>query len=180
MKPSFLLFTGALGLWIGSNAFAATQEIQTTNFAPLDYFNTSCARCHGNYGSFYGDTFGKKLSDAQMQEVVKAMADGPAQSPLSEENLKVLVGYHTSLRDGKPFLTAVASEKTATGWKLSGEVSPDSTLVWNEKPVEVTGHKWQLELPEAGPFVLRATKKEVSQELDLQKAAYTFSVEQPK
>lgn len=162
-----------MGIWISSNALAATQEIAATNFAPLDYFSTSCARCHGEYGSFYGDTFGKNLNDAKMLEVVKEMADGPAQAPLTPPNLKVMVAYHTALRDGKPFLCVVSSEKTATGWKLSGEVSPDSTLLWNEKNIEVKGHKWELEVPANGPFILRATKKEVFQEINLLETATT-------
>jgi cytochrome c553 len=167
MRPFFLLCTAGLGIWISSNALAATQE-NATNFAPLDYFNTSCARCHGDYGSFYGDTFGKNLSDARMLEVVKEMAEGPAQAPLEEKNLKVLVAYHTALRDGKPFLHVVSTGKTATGWIIRGEATPGSTLLWNEHNIEMKGHKWELELPANGPFVLRVSTKNVSQDINLQ------------
>jgi cytochrome c553 len=168
MRPFFYLCTAGLGIWISSNALAATQKNTTTNFAPLDYFNTSCARCHGDYGSFYGETFGKTLSDEKMLEVVKEMAEGPAQAPLEEKNLKVLVAYHTALRDGKPFLHVVSSTKSTTGWKLNGEATPNSTLRWNQQTIELKGHKWELELPANGPFLLQASKNGTSQDINLQ------------
>jgi hypothetical protein len=60
---------------------------KSTAFGALDYFQAKCARCHGDYGLFYGETFGKNLDDTKMHAVVRDMAAGPAQAPLETKNL---------------------------------------------------------------------------------------------
>lgn len=133
----------------GTMLRAQGEAPQTTNFAPLDYFNDKCARCHGNYGSFYGPNFGKGKTDAELAKVVKDMCEGPAQAPISDHDLEVLTAWHRALRDGKPFVASVRFDNGV----LSGEASPSSsvslTTTTGEKAgVPLNGHKWSAGLPE--------------------------------
>lgn len=116
-------------------------------FAPLDYFEANCARCHGSYGAFYGEGFAKDKSDEQLRQIVKDMAEGPGNAPLDEKSLDILTTYHISLRDKKPFLVLVDRKDDNDFVVLSGEVTPDSRLSFRgEKSVAVSldGHQWKL------------------------------------
>lgn len=145
---------------------------RVTSFAPLAYFNENCARCHGEYGSFYGDGFAKNLDDAALQGVVAAMANGPAQAPLAPADLEVVTAWHRAFRDGKPFVAIVKSEKATANWKLSGEISPGATLQINGIDVKVDGSNWTATVG-AKPLKLRACKGEAVTELDASAAAYS-------
>jgi hypothetical protein len=147
MKPFLFLLLGTLAC--GAVLRAQTSAPQTTNFAPLDYFNDKCAKCHGAYGSFYGKDFAKGQSDAQLTESVQAMCEGPAQAPLSPHDLGVLVAWHRALRDGKPFVASVKLD----GGVWSGEATPGSTVVMETSTGARTDaplkqHKWSAGLPE--------------------------------
>lgn len=142
-----------------------------TAFAALDYFGENCARCHGEYGSFYGKDFGKNRDDAQMHEVVDEMAQGPAGAPLDEADLKVLVAWHLALRDGKPFVALISAKPDQGGWQLEGEVSPDATLQVNGETLEIKGAKWTHHVA-AGPVKLRAQKGEAVTQVDADAAAF--------
>lgn len=117
-------------------------EIPPVDFKPIGYFNDRCGSCHGNYGSFWGEGFAKHLDDAALRNVVKEMADGPAQAPLDDQPLAALVAYHRSLVDGAPFL--IVTHRTDSS--LHGEVTPGSTVVIEQDnhqiPAKVVGHTW--------------------------------------
>ncbi len=137
---------------------AQTGAPQVTKFAPLDYFNDKCAKCHGAYGSFYGKEFATGKSDEELADTVKQMCEGPAQAPLSPHDLNVLVAWHRSLRDGKPFVASVKLE----GGVWSGEATPGSTVVMEtstgartEAPLKE--HRWSAGMPEG----VRITKVQV-------------------
>ncbi len=151
-----------------------TGEPHATKFAPLAYFSANCARCHGENGSFYGEDFAKGLDDAALHNVVKEMAEGPAQAPLSPADLDAVTSWHRSMRDKKPFVVIVKSEKTDAGWQLEGEISPDATLQINGKDVEVKGSNWTTRLaPDAAKTVkLRAQKGDALTELDASVGAF--------
>lgn len=146
-QPLAFLVTGVL--LCGAVLRAQTTAPQTTNFAPLDYFNDNCARCHGNYGSFYGKDFGKGKTDEQLAQVVKDMCDGPAQAPIAPHELEVLVAWHRALRDSKPFVASVHFDNSV----LTGEATPGSsvsleTTTGEQSTVPLNGHKWSAGLPE--------------------------------
>lgn len=157
---------------VGETTVGETAGPHITSFAPLAYFNDNCARCHGEYGSFYGEGFAKNLDDAALQSVVAAMANGPAQAPLSPADLEVVTAWHRAFRDGKPFVAIVKSEKTEAKWKLSGEISPGATLQINGTDVKVDGSNWTATVG-AEPLKLRACKGEAVTELDASAAAYS-------
>ncbi|MBW3637608.1 MAG: cytochrome c [Armatimonadetes bacterium] len=125
---------------------------KAAHFAPLDYFEQNCARCHGPNGSFYGAEFGKGLKDdAALRHIVKEMAEGPGNAPLSPENLEILTDFHRSLRDGTPYLVVVEAQQRKNCLVLSGEATPDSKItLGNDKEsvaVKLEGHKWSVEVP---------------------------------
>ena len=140
-------------------------------FAPSAYFNANCARCHGENGSAYGADFTKNKSDDALRTVVEEMADGPGQAPLAPAELDAVTAWHRALRDKKPFVIIVKSEKKAEGWQLSGEVSPGATLQINGKDIKVKNANWTAQV-EAGAIQLRATTGETSTELDANIAAW--------
>ena len=149
----------------GETGGGKDSEPRATKFAPLAYFNQSCARCHGDYGSNYGDDFAKNLDDKALYQIVDEMADGPAQAPLSPADVETLTAWHRAKRDGKPFVVIVQTEKTDDGWRLSGEVSPGATLQINGENVEVKGSNWEHRVA-AGAVKLCATKGDAVTELD--------------
>jgi hypothetical protein len=148
-----------------------TEAPKTSNFAPLNYFGTSCARCHGPYGSFYGATFGKGLKDdAALKKVVKEMCEGPGGAPLNDADLETLTNFHRSLRDNKPYIVAVELKDGV----LSGEATPEAeiTLESGAKTLDVAleGHKWSVTV--GADFVwkgakLHATKNDIETTLEL-------------
>ena len=163
MKPLWLLTLALVPLGM---LRAQTESEKTAPFAPLDYFDANCTRCHGPYGSFYGAEFGKNLKDdAALRHIVKEMAEGPGNAPLNHKDLETLTDFHRALRDGKPYLVLVATEKNEVGITLRGEATPESkvTLEDGTQIVEVTleGHKWDVSVPtgfEVGKAKLRAVK----------------------
>lgn len=98
--------------------------IRSLSFDPFDYFATGCQRCHGPGGSFYGENFGKDHTREELHEIVREMAAGPAQSPLSGDSLRGLVAYHYSLITDTPYIqvTGVSSDT------LRGVVTPGAEV----------------------------------------------------
>ena len=180
-RALLLFVAGSCGLAWAAAPDAATPPLTpivageidgplASSFAPLAYFNQNCARCHGVNGAFYEKDFAKNKSDADLHAVIEEMAEGPAQAPLAPAELDAVAAWHRAIRDKKPFVIIVKSEKTATGWRLSGEISPGATLQINEKEVEVEGSSWTTEVA-VGAIRLRATKGEATTELDANIAA---------
>ena len=163
MKPFWLLSLAMFPLGMLS---AQTEPEKAVPFAPLDYFDANCTRCHGPYGSFYGAEFGKNLKDdAALRQVVKEMAEGPGNAPLNDKDLEALTDFHRALRDGKPYLVLVATEKSETGTTLRGEATPGSKVTLEDGTqiveVKLEGHKWNVRVPvgfEMGKTKLRAVK----------------------
>ncbi|HEX8236235.1 MAG TPA: hypothetical protein VF600_09790 [Abditibacteriaceae bacterium] len=147
--------------YIALEAGASTQEnaaqqhsagVAVSEFAPMSYFENNCARCHGSYGSFYGEGFGKGLSDSKLRQVVHDMAAGPGNAPVTEPQLDALTAYHRSLIDGKPFLIInAAREEENAPRTLQGETTPDSQISvrWQggSAAATVEGYTWTAKLP---------------------------------
>ncbi len=186
LAPALVLSCGILSYGLARAADTATAaqpaqlepiktgEPHATKFAPLAYFSENCARCHGEYGSFYGENFAKGLDDTALRNVVEEMADGPAQAPLSPTDLDAVTSWHRSMRDKKPFVVIVKSDKTDTGWQLEGEISPDATLQINGADVEVKGSNWAYCVApnDAKAVKLRVQKGDAVTELDASVGAF--------
>lgn len=151
-----------------------TGQPHATKFAPLAYFNASCARCHGDYGSFYGADFAKGLDDAALRNIIDEMAQGPGQAPLAPAELDAVASWHRAVRDKKPFVAIVKSEKTDAGQQLEGEISPGATLQINGADVEVKGSNWTYCVATGAneAIKLRAQKGDAVTELDASVAAF--------
>ena len=156
-RSTLAAMLASLTMWVAGRAQVVASTAgesesdgpKITGFAPLDYFQNQCARCHGDYGAAYGDKFAKNITYEQLQKFVRDMAEGPAQAPLNDPDLALETDFHRALRDKQPFAVAVA-------WKdgvLSGEALPGSKLRLEHdgKSVEVVldGPAWQVSLPAA-------------------------------
>lgn len=136
---------------------AQPEVPKTSGFAPLDYFSSKCARCHGPNGSFYGANFAKGLKDdAALKQIVKDMCEGPGGAPLEEHDLEVLTDFHRALRDGKPYVVAVELKDGV----LYGEASPDSKVIVESGTqvleVKLEGNKWSV--PVGSDFAWKGAK----------------------
>ena len=125
------------------------KGLEALEFSPFGYFNSACARCHGENSSNYGDVL-KGHSDARLREGIHAMAVGPGQSPLDEAQLDVVTRWHRALLDGKPFAHLAKVEKSEGGKTiLSGEATPEAkvALKAGEASYEATrdGLAWKIE-----------------------------------
>ncbi len=149
---SLVMLVAGLGVPAGPEVYADAGPVPQTQpalaFAALAYFNTSCATCHGDYGSFYGPTFGQGLSDVQLHDVVEEMADGPAAAPLAPAELAAVIAYHRSLIAGTPYLAVTERD----GTRVAGEVTPGASVsvrtTAGELAAEVQGHAWSVTLAE--------------------------------
>ena len=161
----------------------AHPPVQPLGFAPMSYFEDKCARCHGSYGSFYGDSFGKNLSDDELQKVVREMAEGPAMAPLEPAQLDLETAYHRSLVDGRPFL--VVTEEDEKSSTLKGETTPGATVEVeagaHAVAATVDEHQWSVTLPKTGTdwtkLQVTAKKGDATTTLDL--SEQTFSHQKP-
>lgn len=130
-------------------AEAAKAGLKAFDFAPLSYYESACARCHGDNGANYGDLL-LKHTDAQLHDGIHAMAIGPGQSPLGEEQIAVMVKWHRALLDGKPFVHLMKVER-GDKTLLSGEATPTAKVILKsgESSFEATreGAKWKIEAP---------------------------------
>lgn len=131
-------------------AEAVQAGLKAFDFAPLSYYESACARCHGENGANYGDMLQGK-DDARLHQGIHAMAVGPGQSPLEQEQIAVMVKWHRALIDGKSFVHLAKVERGEEKTILSGEATPDAkvTLKSGEVSFEATreGSKWKIEAP---------------------------------
>jgi hypothetical protein len=115
--------------------------------APLRYFEDRCSRCHGPFGSFYGDQFGKGLSEEALRKVVEDMCRVQGDSPLAGQDLEAQIAFHRALIANEPFL--VVTDLKAG--ELSGEVSEKATVSARFKRssalAEVKGTTWKVAVP---------------------------------
>jgi hypothetical protein len=141
LSLSFLFALAARG------AEPAGGQASPLGHAPLEYFAAKGARCHGPYGSFYGEEFGRKRSDAGLRQVVREMAEGPAGAPLVGRELDAQVAFHRALLAKEPFLAWTAQSETG----VAGEVSPDSTVTARlndrETSAQLVDTRWRVALP---------------------------------
>ena len=145
---------------------------------PISYFNAKCARCHGPYGSFYGEDFGRKLTDRQLRKVVADMAAGPAQASLSGQELEAQVAFHRALIARQPFLAWTGMDADSA----TGEVTPGARVhaTVNGRPTQVktSRHTWQVRLPGSNKPVavsVSASSGKTSVTLDLGRSAFTHA-----
>lgn len=156
-------------------------SLRTTSFGPMSYFDNSCARCHGPYGSFYGPTFGKDLKDtAALRRVIDEMARGPGADPLNDSELDQQTAYHQSLIDGKPFINLMAVEVAEGQITLWGEVTPGAKVYVSTDgdSIQATmdGHRWTARYPLKGlwvPMGLLATFNGQTTEIDPHQTAWS-------
>jgi hypothetical protein len=124
---------------------SATQP--ATAFAAMDYYDQSCARCHGPQGSFYGSSLGRDLDDKGLIKVCFDMAQGPAQAPISESDNLTETAFHRSLIMHSPYLSITRID----GAKWSGEVMPDAKIAiavaGKAIDAEVTDWNWSVVVP---------------------------------
>ena len=113
----------------------------------MDYYDTSCAHCHGPYGSFYGPTLGNDLTDDALKKKCHSMEVGPAGSPISDTQNDVVVAYHRSLILRMPYVSV--TDTSTPQW--AGEVTPAAKMILDLPtvmiPVVVTDFTWTATLP---------------------------------
>jgi hypothetical protein len=128
-----------------------TSTAVVSEFTPISYFESNCARCHGAYGSFYGEGFGKNLTDSKLRQVVHDMAAGPGNAPVTDPQLDALTAYHRSMINGKPFVIVNAANKGDGSRTLQGETTPEAqiSVQWEggSTAATVQGFTWSAKLP---------------------------------
>jgi hypothetical protein len=116
------------------------------------------SNCHGPYGSAYGAEFGRRLSDDDLKKVVDEMCVGPANAPVEEGQLKVLVDYHKAMIAKKPFVVVTKASARQDQIVLDGEVLPGSVVEVEKSPAKVTGHLWTVQVPAKAEYEIVAKR----------------------
>lgn len=113
-----------------------------TKFRPISFFQEKCARCHGPYGTFYGEGFAARLNDDQLRAKVHDMVFGAGRSTLPDADIDLLTAFQRSIRSKSPFLLVGTDEPD---W--GGEVSPGAVVEINtgtqKIAATVDSHLWQ-------------------------------------
>lgn len=140
-------------------ATSPTSAISTpTGFGPLTYFETNCARCHGPYGSAYGETFGKHLDDAQLEKVIDDMAYGPGNAPLQPRELAVQVAYHKAMISRTPFVVVTKISVADGKATVEGEAPPETPVTVAGFAATFDGHTWRVTVPAGKSFAVVARR----------------------
>jgi cytochrome c553 len=129
------------------------------SFSPIGYFERNCARCHGDFGSAYGPTFGHGLSDEQLTKVCDDMAAGPGNAPVNADELKRLVDYHMAMIAGTPFVVVTRATETDADVTIEGEVSNNATVTVDGRDVKADGISWKAVVLKSGHISVTATTR---------------------
>lgn len=172
-KPLFVIATiASVGVMVG----APEKRPEPLKSGPVTYFEDRCARCHGPNGSFYGDDFGKKLTDDDLRKVVRDMCKFQGDSPLAGRELDAQVAYHRALIVKEPFIviTAIGS------LQIKGEALPKTEISCRigDKSIKGTlkSGLWSVDLPpHVDPYsaVITAKLKKASVELPVLSSAWS-------
>jgi cytochrome c553 len=143
-----LLVTAGADVPATQSAGSSAATMPAPAFAAMDYYDQSCAHCHGPQGSAYGPSIGKDLDDKGLIKVVRDMADGPAQAHLEESDVLAETAFHRALMLGTPYLSVTSMK----GAEWAGEVMVDAKVMIavGGKTIEakVTDWNWTATLPE--------------------------------
>lgn len=127
-------------------ADAPAKPVVPLKTAPIEYFNSKCARCHGPMGMFYAHDFTKKMSDDDLKKVIKDMASGQGASPVDDDTALALVSMHHAIDASYPFLSWTGRE----GLTLTGESGNadkvTATVNGSDVPVKMDDTKWSVTL----------------------------------
>ena len=126
----------------------ATQPVPAFAFAAMNYYDQSCARCHGPEGASYGPGLGHTLDDAGLVKMCHDMANGPSQNPINGRDLDTETAFHRALIMGNPYLSVT----NIKGNVWSGEVMVDAKVTLHvgskEISADVTDWNWTATLPD--------------------------------
>jgi len=76
--------------------------IEPLTISPVAFFQSYCARCHGDFGWGFAQDFTQRLTDDELHERVQEMVIGPAGQSLGERELRALVDLHKAIDAGDP------------------------------------------------------------------------------
>lgn len=152
--------------------------VKPLSVLPIRYFEDHCARCHGSFGSFYGEEFGKELSDEKLQEAVKMMAEGPAGAPIQGESLSAQVAFHRALIRKEPFVAWTGRSATELWGEVTEHAKVQVRFGKRLQSASVKGSEWRVKVPaqaNAQTAQVIATWKGKQTTLLLQQSAYSHS-----
>ncbi|MBC8104725.1 MAG: cytochrome c, partial [Cytophagales bacterium] len=138
----------------------------------------ACARCHGPNGSFYGPDLGKGKTDAQLQKVIREMAEGPSQLPgLPPVELEAQTAYHRALIQSEPFLAVTRRTPTRIEGEVTSGAAVGVSVGGKTTSAKVDGSQWSapLEANGAAPLVT-ATLGKATTTLNTARAAFSHAV----
>jgi hypothetical protein len=132
--------------------------VAPAGFGPIDYFENSCARCHGDYGSNYIPASLAKRNAASMTTEVAQMAAGPGRGALTPEQTALESAFHMAMAQQKPFVCVTAQN----GDTITGEATPGTHFELQSNgvtyPVKPTSdYQWTATVPNADLKTLSAT-----------------------
>ncbi len=105
-----------------------TPPAGEVKYPPVSTFESSCARCHGPQGSFYGASFGK-LPEAKLKKFVHDMMKGPAGLHPDPADIAAMTAYNQALASEKPFVFTAKPDTLNGVVQFSGEVIPGTSLM---------------------------------------------------
>ena len=146
----------------------AVSAIATpTGFKPLTYFQTSCAKCHGDYGDGYVELLDGHLTTEQLQTAIYNMAHGPGNAPINERELAVQLLYHQALVAKTPFAVvtkiSIANDKAT----IEGEADPATKITIGGTAATMDGHTWTAGVPAAKVYTIEAVVGEKKMTFDV-------------
>lgn len=154
-----------------SSADEPGEPLIDMKVGPIVQFEDACSRCHGPYGSFYGDEFAH-LPHEELKEVVWDMMVGPPGLNPIEREVDAMTEYHHALREKHPFATLnnAASANISDPTEVHGDVTLDTKVILQKndstREAMVKGNTWKVENPPSPPFRIIAKKGEKEASFD--------------
>lgn len=128
---------------LGGVVVAQTTQPTTHTFAAVSYFDTSCARCHGDGGAMLT----KKqttLPAEKMRQRVAEMARGPAMAPLENDaQVAAVAAYVSSMGSGEPFAVVTTRKPDMLEGEAGAGTSVFVEVNGERLPAKAEGHKWR-------------------------------------
>ena len=93
-------------------------------YPPVSTFKSSCARCHGSQGSFYGNSFGA-FPALELERFVSVMMKGPGGLNPNQADIEAMTAYNRALAKHKPFIFISSADTASNGINYSGESLPE-------------------------------------------------------
>ncbi len=122
-----VLLVAAFIVFSGNTIKPADDGLEKVKYPPVSTFRSTCSRCHGPQGTFFGDSFGE-LPDKELERFVGLMMRGPGGLNPTQSDIAAMTAYNRALAKKRPFIFITKVDTVSNGVNYSGESMPGTII----------------------------------------------------